>query len=143
MNGCRHDALTINMAREHAATPRRNTAGKGERGKARSSTTHTEETNCGKSIALAGNSTPALTHTYHHSAASPRVRRFGPPQNKRTQRQQSNTNGQERGGTTHRHHLQFNPTDNGIQPQPRSQHNAHGASNHPKSHTQKRILIHP
>ncbi|ESS54877.1 hypothetical protein TCDM_13704 [Trypanosoma cruzi Dm28c] len=95
MNGCRQEALTINMAREHAATPRRNTGGEDDRGKARSSTTHTEETNFGKRIAtvlaLAGNSTPALTNTHHRSAASPRVRGFGPPHNKRTHRQQSHT----------------------------------------------------
>ncbi|RNE97070.1 hypothetical protein TcG_12723 [Trypanosoma cruzi] len=36
MNGCRQEALTINMAREQAATPRRNTGAKGK--KARSST---------------------------------------------------------------------------------------------------------
>ncbi|ESS55744.1 hypothetical protein TCDM_12766 [Trypanosoma cruzi Dm28c] len=95
MNGCRQEALTINMAREHAATPRRNTGGEDDRGKARSSTTHTEETNFGKRIAtvlaLAGNSTPALTNKHHRSAASPRVRGFGPPHNKRTHRQQSHT----------------------------------------------------
>ncbi|KAF5216004.1 hypothetical protein ECC02_011270 [Trypanosoma cruzi] len=45
MNGCRQEALTINMAREHAATPRRNTGGEGDRRKARSSITHTEGTN--------------------------------------------------------------------------------------------------
>ncbi|RNC52085.1 exo-alpha-sialidase [Trypanosoma cruzi] len=35
MNGCRQEALTINMAREHAATPRRNTGENGERGKSK------------------------------------------------------------------------------------------------------------
>ncbi|RNF15381.1 hypothetical protein TcG_07086 [Trypanosoma cruzi] len=120
MNGCRQEALTINMSREHAATPRRNTGGEGE--KARSSTKHTrkKQTTGGKStataLALTGNSTPALKHTHHRSAASPRVRGFGPPHNKRTHRQQSSTNG--RGEATHRHRLQFNPTANGIQPQP-------------------------
>ncbi|RNC32833.1 hypothetical protein TcCL_Unassigned04522, partial [Trypanosoma cruzi] len=91
MNGCRQEALTINMAREHAATPRRNTGEEGEGKKARSSTTHTEETNTslGKSTATAlapsGNSTPALTHTHkhHRSAVSLRKKRFGPPHNKR------------------------------------------------------------
>ncbi|RNC53429.1 hypothetical protein TcCL_ESM09230 [Trypanosoma cruzi] len=45
------------------------------------------------------------------------MRGFGPLHNKRTHRQQSTTNGQER-EETHRHRLQFSPTANGIQPQP-------------------------
>ncbi|RNC32273.1 hypothetical protein TcCL_Unassigned05132 [Trypanosoma cruzi] len=146
MNGRRQEALTINMAREHAATPRRNTGENGEWEKSKKQHTRKKQITSRKStataLALAGNSTPALTHTHHRSAVSPRVRGFGPPHNKRTHRQQSNTNGQEREGT-HRHRLQFNPTakEHGHSPLPA--HNAHGASNHPKSHTQKRILIHP
>ncbi|RNF20681.1 hypothetical protein TcG_03459 [Trypanosoma cruzi] len=83
--------------------------------------TQKKQTTGGKSTAtaltLTGNSTPALTHTHHRSAVSPRVRGFGPLHNKRTHRQQSSTNGEER-EATHRHRLQFNPTANGIRPQP-------------------------
>ncbi|ESS63247.1 hypothetical protein TCDM_08991 [Trypanosoma cruzi Dm28c] len=69
MNGRCQDALTINMAREHAATPRRNTGEKGEREKARSSTNTQKKQIAGgkgtaKGLALAGNSTPALKHTH-------------------------------------------------------------------------------
>ncbi|RNC52214.1 hypothetical protein TcCL_ESM10592 [Trypanosoma cruzi] len=97
MNGRRQEALTIHMAREHAATPRRNTGEKDERGKKQEAAQHTrrEQTTGGKStataLALTGNSTPALTHTHHRSAVSPRVRGFGPPHNKRAHRQQSPT----------------------------------------------------
>ncbi|RNC45019.1 hypothetical protein TcCL_NonESM05250 [Trypanosoma cruzi] len=99
MNGCRQEALTIHMAREHAATPRRNAGEKGEKAGS-SANTQKKQTTGGKStvtvLALAGNSTPALTqtHTHHRSAASPRVRGFGPPQKEGTHRQQSHTNGQ-------------------------------------------------
>ncbi|RNC34215.1 exo-alpha-sialidase [Trypanosoma cruzi] len=68
-NGCRQEALTINTAREHAATPRRNTGEEGE-GKKQEAAQHTRKKQTpvsGKStaaaLALAGNSTPALTHT--------------------------------------------------------------------------------
>ncbi|RNC33750.1 exo-alpha-sialidase [Trypanosoma cruzi] len=130
MNGCRHEALTINMAREHAATPRRNTGEKDEREKkARSSTnTRKEQKTGGKSTAtaliLASDSTPALTHTHtrNRSAVSPQVRRFGPPHNKRTHRQQSPTNGQEE---TQRHRLQLNHMANGIRPHPCRKHTTH------------------
>ncbi|RNE98431.1 hypothetical protein TcG_12317 [Trypanosoma cruzi] len=124
MNGCRQEALTIHMSREHAATPRRNTGGEDDRRKKQESAQNTHGRNkqiaggksTAKALALTGNSTPALKHTHHRSAVIPRVRGFGPPHNKRTHRQQSSTNG--RGEATHRHRLQFNPTDNGIQPQP-------------------------
>ncbi|ESS60501.1 hypothetical protein TCDM_11970 [Trypanosoma cruzi Dm28c] len=99
MNGCRQEALTINMASEHAATPRRNTGEKGEREKKQEAAQHTrkKQTTGGESTAnaltLTGNSTPALTHTntHHHGAVSPRVRGFVPPHNKRTYLQQSHT----------------------------------------------------
>ncbi|RNC60686.1 hypothetical protein TcCL_ESM01678 [Trypanosoma cruzi] len=123
MNGCRQEALTINMAREHAATPRRNTEGGDDKGKKQEAAQNTrkKQRTGGKSTAkshtLAGDTTPALTHTHHRSAVSPQVRRFGPPHNKRTHRQQSPTNGQ---GETHRHRLQLHPTANRIRPQPRS-----------------------
>ncbi|ESS60862.1 hypothetical protein TCDM_11582 [Trypanosoma cruzi Dm28c] len=45
MNGCRQETLTINMASEHAATPRRSTGEKGEREKKQEAAQHTEETN--------------------------------------------------------------------------------------------------
>ncbi|RNC36535.1 hypothetical protein TcCL_Unassigned00491 [Trypanosoma cruzi] len=45
MNGRRQEALTIHMAREHAATPHRNTGEKGERGKKQEAAQHTKETN--------------------------------------------------------------------------------------------------
>ncbi|RNC39905.1 hypothetical protein TcCL_NonESM10688 [Trypanosoma cruzi] len=89
MNGCRQEALTTNMAREHAATPRRNTGEIGERRKKQEAAQNTRKKQIagGKGIAkgltLAGDSTPALTHTHHRSAVSPWVRGFGPPHNKR------------------------------------------------------------
>ncbi|ESS56262.1 hypothetical protein TCDM_12487 [Trypanosoma cruzi Dm28c] len=132
MNGCRQDALTINMAREHAATPCRNTGGEDDKGKKQEAAQHTRKKqiaggkSTAKALTLTGNSTPALTHTntHHHGAVSPRVRGFGPPHNKRTHCQQSSTNGQEQ-EETHHHRLQSNPTENGIQPQPCSQHTTH------------------
>ncbi|RNF13279.1 hypothetical protein TcG_08559 [Trypanosoma cruzi] len=103
MNRCRQDALTINMAREQAATPHRSTEEKG--GKARSSTNkRKKQTTGGKSTAkgftLAGNSTPALTHTPSQccQSAGKKIRLSSQ--------------------LTHRHRLQFNPTANGIRPQP-------------------------
>ncbi|ESS55624.1 hypothetical protein TCDM_12889 [Trypanosoma cruzi Dm28c] len=149
MNGCRQDALTINMAREQAATPRRNTGEKGERGKAKGSTnTRKKQIAGGKSsataLALAGNSTPALTHKHTPSRC-----RQSPDEKIRPSTQRRHTlpadihRGEEQ-EATQRHRLQFNPTANGIRPQPAAnKHNAHRASNHPKSHTRKRFLIHP
>ncbi|RNC34790.1 hypothetical protein TcCL_Unassigned02392 [Trypanosoma cruzi] len=129
MNGCRQDALTIKMAREHAATPRRNTGKEGERGKSKKQhNTHGRNKLQARKAPPRPSPWPATphqpTHTHHRSAVSPQVRGFGPPHNKRIHRQQSPTNGRGR-EETHRHRLQFNPTANKIRPQPRSQHTKH------------------
>ncbi|RNC54116.1 hypothetical protein TcCL_ESM08478 [Trypanosoma cruzi] len=84
MNGCRQEALTINMARENAATPRRNTGGEDDKRKARSSTTHKRNKHQAgkaspKALALAGNSTPALTHTHAASSHTQCTRRRDTP----------------------------------------------------------------
>ncbi|ESS61457.1 hypothetical protein TCDM_10965 [Trypanosoma cruzi Dm28c] len=84
MNGCSQEALTINMAREHAATPRRNTGEKGKKGKKQHNTHGRNKRQAGKASPRAS-PWPANphqpSHTHHRSAVSPRVRRFGPPHN--------------------------------------------------------------
>ncbi|RNC56141.1 hypothetical protein TcCL_ESM06337 [Trypanosoma cruzi] len=148
MNGCRQEALTIKMAREHAATPRRNTERGDDKGKRQEAAQHTRKKqitgwkSTAKALALAGNSTPALTHTHHRSAVSPRVRGFGPPHSKRTHRQQSTTNGRGR-EETHRHRLQAPSHGNGIRPQPAAGTQRTRSEQSPKEpHTRKRGL-HP
>ncbi|RNF06799.1 hypothetical protein TcG_10536 [Trypanosoma cruzi] len=145
MNGCRQEALTINMSREHAATPHAGTQEERITGEKSKQQKHTRKKQIagGKSIAkgftLAGNSTPALTNTHHRSAASPRVRGFGPPHNKLTHRQQSHQ-------CTRRSDTPPSPpvqshgqrdTATALQPTPST------ASNHPKSHSQRQFRIHP
>ncbi|ESS61727.1 hypothetical protein TCDM_10661 [Trypanosoma cruzi Dm28c] len=135
MDGRRQEALTINMVREHAATPHAVTKEEKMTGEKQEAAQHTRR----EQTPVAGKATPrpstwpATPHqpsqTHHRSAASPRTRGFGHPHNKRTHRQQSPTNG--RGEATHRHRLHFNPSAKGIRPQlAANKHNAHGASNH-------------
>ncbi|RNC40000.1 hypothetical protein TcCL_NonESM10579 [Trypanosoma cruzi] len=120
-DGCRQEALKINMAREHAATPRRNTGEKDERGKKQEAAQHTRkrQTTDGEStaaaLALAGNSTPVLNYTPSRCCQSPgeRIR----PSTQQTHTEPAVTY-RGRGGTTHSLRLQLNPTDNGIRPQP-------------------------
>ncbi|ESS60308.1 hypothetical protein TCDM_12169 [Trypanosoma cruzi Dm28c] len=125
MNGCRQDALTIKMAREHAATPRRNTGGEDDKGKRQEAVQHTrkEQTTGGKSTAtalnLAGNSTPALKHT--HSQQSP-----------------TRDEEEERITATASSSI---PRPTGYSHSPA--HKAHQASNHPKSNARKQFRIHP
>ncbi|RNF22388.1 hypothetical protein TcG_02327, partial [Trypanosoma cruzi] len=147
MNGCRQEALTINMAREHAATPRRKTGGEDDRGKARSCTgTQKKQIAGGKStataLALAGNSTPALTHTSSRcrQSAGERIR----PSTQETHtlpaviHQWARTRRDTPPPSPVQSHGQ---RDTATAPQPTN--NAHGASNHPKSRTRKQFLIHP
>ncbi|ESS62188.1 hypothetical protein TCDM_10181 [Trypanosoma cruzi Dm28c] len=128
MNRCRQDALTINMAREHAATPHRSTEEKGEKQEA-AQTSGRNKRQAGKAPQRASPwpATPHQpSHTHHRSAASPRVRRLGFPHNSHTATASSSI-----------------PQPTGYSHSPLPAHNAHGASNHPKSHTRKRFLIHP
>ncbi|EKG01114.1 hypothetical protein TCSYLVIO_007904 [Trypanosoma cruzi] len=78
MDGCRQEALTIHMAREQAATPRRNTGEKGERGKDKKQHNTHKRTNCGREKQRHGPRpgrqlhTSPLTHT--DTIAVPSVR---------------------------------------------------------------------
>ncbi|RNC35901.1 hypothetical protein TcCL_Unassigned01183 [Trypanosoma cruzi] len=95
MNGRRQDALTINMAREHAATPRRNKGGDDDRKKVRSCTTHKKKPTGGKASPQPSY-WPATPHQPSHihtpsqccQSAGERIRRT---HNKRTHRQQPPT----------------------------------------------------
>ncbi|ESS60923.1 hypothetical protein TCDM_11526 [Trypanosoma cruzi Dm28c] len=113
MNGCSQEALTINMAREHAATPRRSTGEKGKKGK-KHKHTRKKQTTGGKSIAtalaLAGNSTPALTHAPSQCCQSAGEKIRPSPQHTAHMEQAITHNAREE--VTHRHRLQFNPTAN-------------------------------
>ncbi|RNC33806.1 hypothetical protein TcCL_Unassigned03462 [Trypanosoma cruzi] len=130
MDGCRQEALTIKMAREHAATPRRNTRGEGDEGKARSSTnTQKEQTPVSGKAPPRPSHWPATPHQTSHThtpsqcrqSAGERIR----PSTQQTHTPPAATH-HGRAEETQRHHrLQFNPTANGIRPQPRSQHTAH------------------
>ncbi|RNF20592.1 hypothetical protein TcG_03515, partial [Trypanosoma cruzi] len=99
-----------------------------------------DEESTATALALAGNSTPALTNKHHRSAVSPRVRGFGPLHNKRTHRQQPPWTMDEE--KRHRHRLQLNPTATryGHSPAAGAQRTRSELS---KSHTRNRILIHP
>ncbi|RNC36353.1 hypothetical protein TcCL_Unassigned00695 [Trypanosoma cruzi] len=112
----RHSQSTwpVSMRPLHAETKEEMMTG---RKKAKGSTnTRKKQMTGGKSTANALALTKTHRHKHHRSAVSPRVRRFGPPQNKRTHRQQSPTNGKEQ-EATHRHRLHFSPTANGTRPQ--------------------------
>ncbi|RNC36066.1 exo-alpha-sialidase [Trypanosoma cruzi] len=143
MNGCRQEALTINMAREHAATPRRKTGEESEGKKARSSTTHTEGTNTslGKStataLALAGDSTPTLTHTHTISQCRQSAEEKIRPSTQQTHtppaviHQWTRTRSDTPPPPPVKSHGQ---RDTATAPKPTNI--AHGASNHPKTHAE-------
>ncbi|RNC52135.1 exo-alpha-sialidase, partial [Trypanosoma cruzi] len=103
--GCRQEALTISLAREHAATPRRNTGGEDEKGKKQDAAQRTKGTNDKREKHRQGPHpgrqlhTSPHTLTHHRSAVSTQVRGFGSPHKKRTQRQQSPTMHEEKGPT--------------------------------------------
>ncbi|RNC35178.1 hypothetical protein TcCL_Unassigned01962 [Trypanosoma cruzi] len=150
MKGCRQEALTINMAREHAATPRRNTGEKGEKEKKQevAQSTQNKQIIIGKSTAtalvLASDSTPALTHTHTHTqsqccqSAGEKIR----PLKTNAHTASSHLPWTRRNNTQPPPPAQSHgQRDTATAPQPA--HNARGASNHPKSHTRKRILTHP
>ncbi|ESS60918.1 hypothetical protein TCDM_11536 [Trypanosoma cruzi Dm28c] len=74
MGGCRQEALTISLAREHAAAPRRNTGGEDDKGEKQEAAQQTKETNdkrksTARALTLAGDSTHSRT------IAVPSVRR--------------------------------------------------------------------
>ncbi|RNC36530.1 hypothetical protein TcCL_Unassigned00485 [Trypanosoma cruzi] len=115
------------MAREHAATPRRNTGGEGDEGKARSST-NTWKKHQSREKHRHGPHTGRRLHTSPHTQTPSQCRQSA-GERIRPSTQQAHTppaaTRHGRGEETQRHHrLQFNPTANGIRPQPRSQHTA-------------------
>ncbi|ESS60787.1 hypothetical protein TCDM_11661 [Trypanosoma cruzi Dm28c] len=135
----------INMAREHAATPRRNTVREDyRRKKQEAAQTHTEGTNTSRrkntatALALAGNSTPALKHTPSQCCQSARKRIRSSAQQTHTPPAITN-NGQGR-EATHRHRLHFNFADNWIQP---TAHTQRTPSKHSPKEPHAEAIPHP
>ncbi|RNC35694.1 exo-alpha-sialidase, partial [Trypanosoma cruzi] len=140
------------MAREHAATPRRNTGGEDDKGKRHEAAQNTQKKqttgakSTAKTLILAGNSTPAHTHTDKkksqcRQSAGERIR----PSTQQTHTTPADTHQWTR--TRRRdtpppplvqsHSLQ----DAATATQPT--HNAHRTSAHTTSHTRKWLLIQP
>ncbi|RNC38596.1 exo-alpha-sialidase, partial [Trypanosoma cruzi] len=146
MNGRRQEALTINMAREHAATPRRNTAGEDDRRKKqKAAQTHGRNKRQAGKASPRASPWPATPHQPSHihtpsqccQSAGERIRpstqrrKTPPPINHQWKKRRSDTPPP----TPAHSHSQ---RDAATAPQPT--HSAQQASNHPKSHTRKRIL---
>ncbi|RNC39653.1 exo-alpha-sialidase, partial [Trypanosoma cruzi] len=148
MDGCRQEALTIKMAREHAATPRRNTGGEDYRERQEAAQAHKRNKHQSREKHRHGPRPGRRLHTSPHTLTPSQCRQSA-GERIRLSTQQTHTppaathHGREE-ETQRRHRLQFNPTANGIRPQPRSQHTAQkerAITTEP--HTQKRFLIHP
>ncbi|RNC31841.1 hypothetical protein TcCL_Unassigned05615 [Trypanosoma cruzi] len=142
MNGCRQEALTIHMAREHAATPRRNTGGEDDKGKRQEAAqTHVGNKRQAGKASPRPSPWPATplqpSHTHHRSAASPWVRRFG--LHKRKAHAASSHTPMDKNGKRHTATASSSvPRPTGYSHSPLPTHSAHGASNLPSTHTRKR-----